>query len=138
VPWDNRPLINARGETLATRSAFKRLLTHRVLIPASLWWEWQKGDGGAKTKTRIRPSDGGLFAFAGLVDGDRFTMVTTTAAPSVAHVHDRMPVVLPAEAEAAWLDPEAPFEEAAAALAPFGGALDAAADIDPPKQPRLF
>ena len=34
------------------------------------------------------------------------SILTKDAAPSVADVHDRMPVVLPTQAHAAWLDPE--------------------------------
>jgi putative SOS response-associated peptidase YedK len=34
------------------------------------------------------------------------TKDATPSAPSAADVHDRMPVVLPTRAHAAWLDPE--------------------------------
>jgi putative SOS response-associated peptidase YedK len=34
-------------------------------------------------------------------------IVTTTASEQLAHVYDRMPVMLPPEAEAAWLDHDA-------------------------------
>lgn len=33
------------------------------------------------------------------------SILTKDAAPSVADVHDRMPVALPTESHAAWLDP---------------------------------
>ncbi|HSV28900.1 MAG TPA: SOS response-associated peptidase [Candidatus Omnitrophota bacterium] len=138
VSWDKRPLINARAETLASRSAFKRLLGSRILIPATLWWEWRKNADGSKTKMRIRRPDGDLFAFAGLVDGERFTMVTCAPAPSVAHVHDRMPSVLSPAAEADWLDPAVPFADVAANLEPYREALDVAVDEDKPAQGSLF
>ena len=32
-------------------------------------------------------------------------VITTEAAPELAHIHERMPVVLPTEDWAAWLDP---------------------------------
>ena len=32
-------------------------------------------------------------------------IVTTTPAPAVAHVHDRMPVIVPPDAYGEWLDP---------------------------------
>lgn len=98
VAWDKRPLINARAETLATK--FKRILSSRILIPASLWFEWQ---GPNKRKHRLFRADRALFAFAGLRDGDRFAMVTTAPLPAIAHIHDRMPAVLAPEAEAQWL-----------------------------------
>lgn len=98
VPWDKRPLINARAETLSTK--FKRLLPNRILIPASLWFEWQ---GPAKRKHRLFRADKDLFAFAGLLDGDRFTLVTQAPLPAIAQIHDRMPAVLAPGAEAQWL-----------------------------------
>ncbi len=116
VAWDKRPVINARAETLDKRAAFKRLLGQRVLIPASAWWEW-RAVGKGKIKMRLRPEAGGVFAFAGLADGDRFTLVTRAAAPSLAAIHDRMPAIVPAAAEADWLDPARPFTDIAVALA---------------------
>jgi putative SOS response-associated peptidase YedK len=122
VDWDARPLINARAETLASRPTFRPLLSRRVLIPATSWWEWRK-DGKARHKTRLQPAAGGLFAFAGLADGERFTMITCAAAADVAAVHDRMPVVVDEAAEAAWLDSSRPFAEVAPLLVPTGRQL---------------
>ncbi|MGE5547864.1 MAG: SOS response-associated peptidase [Solirubrobacterales bacterium] len=144
VSWDKRPLINARAETLATRSAFRRLLGSRVVIPATRWWEWRKEpDGKTKTKMAITRGDGDLFAFAGLVDGDRFTVVTCAPTAELAAVHDRMPAVLAPEAEAAWLDPSQPFEAASRGLLPYAGELAVttdvgSADVGPPAQGTLF
>lgn len=138
VSWDTRPLINARAETLGRRSAFRPLLGARVLVPASAWWEWQKQAAGGKIRMRIGLPGGGAFAFAGLTDGERFTLVTCPPCPAVAHIHDRMPAVLPPEAEASWLDPAVPFPEVASALAPYSGPLEARVDVDPPAQKGLF
>ena len=133
VAWDKRPLINARAETLASR--FKRLLGARVLVPATSWWEWRKEpDGKTKTKMRLGLAEGGLFALAGLVDGERFTIVTCAPSPSIAHVHDRMPLVLPRDAEQAWLDPAMPFEDMA--LGPYEGELRAEVDVEAPAKPK--
>jgi putative SOS response-associated peptidase YedK len=62
--------------------------------------------------------DGEPFAFAGLwatwrgrpdVEPLRTcTIVTTQASAQLAHVHDRMPVMLPRDAEQAWLDSATP------------------------------
>jgi len=136
VPWDKRPLINARAETLAGR--FKRLLGARVLVPATSWWEWRKeADGKTKTKMRLGRADGGMFALAGLVEDGRFTIVTCAPAPSIAHIHDRMPLVLSKQAEAAWLDPAVPVEDMA--LGPYEGDLKAEMDVAmKPKQADLF
>lgn len=118
APWDGKPLINARGETLATKKTFKPLLESRCLVPATAYFEWRRV-GRERLKNRIAPADGEPFAFAGLHDGTNFTIVTCAPAPDVAHIHDRMPVILPAESEAAWIDPAFAFERVAALLAPF-------------------
>jgi putative SOS response-associated peptidase YedK len=62
--------------------------------------------------------DGEPFAFAGLwatwrarpdVEPLRTcAIVTTSASAQLAHIHDRMPVMLEPGAEAAWLDPATP------------------------------
>jgi len=45
-------------------------------------------------------------------------IVTTTASRSIAHIHDRMPVILAPEAFDFWLDPKVDAETAAAAIQP--------------------
>jgi putative SOS response-associated peptidase YedK len=134
--WDGKPLINARAETLAERRTFRPLLGQRCLVPATAYFEWRK-DGRRRHRNRIAPVDGGLFAFAGLVDGDDFTIVTCAPAAAIAHVHDRMPVILAPAAEAGWLDPARPFAEAAPALAPYAASPLTAAE-EAPRQPDLF
>ncbi|HEX9569055.1 MAG TPA: SOS response-associated peptidase [Rhodospirillales bacterium] len=141
VTWDKNLLINVRAETLAEKRAFRLLLGSRCLVPATTWFEWRKV-GRAKLKNRIAPNSGGIFAFAGLADGARFTVVTCAAAPGVAHIHHRMPVVLAPATEAAWMDPTASFAEVKGALVPYVGALAAAEESPPgigrPGQSDLF
>jgi putative SOS response-associated peptidase YedK len=69
-----------------------------------------------------------LFAFAGLwaawkdPNGDWLrscTIVTTLPNQLVAEVHDRMPVILPRDAEDDWLDPDVPVEHALSLLEPY-------------------
>ena len=108
-------LINARAESLADKPSFQRLLERqRCLIPANGFYEWQTLPGGRKQPLRYALPDDALFAFAGLWDtahaaADRdiraFTLVTTAANELISSVHDRMPVLLAPDAEAAWLDP---------------------------------
>lgn len=95
-------LINARAETVATKPAFRAaLVKRRCLVPADGWYEWR--DKRPHFISRPEP-----IAFAGLYErrGDvrTFTIVTTSAAPDIAYLHDRMPVVLPAGVWDAWLD----------------------------------
>ena len=119
--WDGKPLINARAETLDERKTFRPLLAKRCLVPASAYFEWRRRDG-RKLKNRIAPGDSGLWAFAGLTDGEFFTIITCSPAPAIAHIHGRMPVILEREAELDWIDASKPFAEVAPLLSPYSGA----------------
>ncbi|WP_436642985.1 SOS response-associated peptidase [Microbaculum sp. FT89] len=110
-------LINARGDTVATKPAFRGAMRHhRCLIPADGFYEWQKTDLGRKVPHLIRRPDRGPFAFAGLwetwlgADGselDTATIVTTDANKTLMPLHDRMPVVVQPRDFDRWLDAEA-------------------------------
>lgn len=108
-------MINARSESVedkpAFRAAFKR---RRCIVPASGFYEWQAGPHG-KTPLFIYPTDGGLFAFAGLWEvwhdpsGSEvrtFTILTTGANEFMRGIHERMPVILHREDFEQWLDPD--------------------------------
>lgn len=113
------PLINARAETVAEKPAFRGALRHRrCLIPADGFFEWAPVPEGAPKSAKKQPwwfrrADGGLFALAGLWEPGNaeaphgsYTLITTEPNGVVSAVHDRMPVILSAEAYARWLDPE--------------------------------
>lgn len=121
VDWDAKPLINARAETLRTKATFRLLLNRRCLVPATAYFEWQRSEGGAKQKMRIHPKDAEIFAMAGLVgtDGDTVTIVTCAPSPEIADIHNRMPVILDADDEAAWIDPKITFQDVESLLRPF-------------------
>lgn len=135
VSWDTNPLINARAETLERKKTFRPLLANRCLVPATAYFEWRR-DGARRLKNRIAPADGKLFSFAGLTDGERFTIITCRPTALIAHIHDRMPVILEAEAGAAWLDEERSFADVKPLLAPFAATL--AANEQAPLEPDLF
>jgi putative SOS response-associated peptidase YedK len=109
-------LINARAETLAAKPSFRTAFQRRrCLVPADGFFEWRK-DPGSKRRIPIRFILKGEepFAFAGLWETWRgrdghelrtFTLITTPPNELVAPVHDRMPAILKAENEEAWLDP---------------------------------
>jgi putative SOS response-associated peptidase YedK len=124
-PWSKTPetrltMINARAETLeerpAYRDAFRR---YRCLIIADGFYEWRRREGGPSQPFHIARADRQPFAFAGLWSawhGEDLTVrsctiVTTAAQGAVAGLHDRMPVILPAAAESAWLGPGFPRRE---------------------------
>ncbi len=59
-------MINARAETVAEKTVFKKALAkRRCLIPASGFYEW-KEDGKNKTPMYIRLKSQEEFCFAGL------------------------------------------------------------------------
>lgn len=93
MSWDGKPLINARAETLTERKTFRALLERRCAVPATAYFEWRQ-DGQRRLKNRIAAADGGIVSFAGLRDDDRFVIVTCPAAPTIAAINDRMPVIL--------------------------------------------
>lgn len=119
------PTINARLETVEEkpfyRDAFRR---QRCLVPADGYYEWLT-DGKRKIPYFLHLPDDTPFAFAGLWDtwegqgADPFSsyaILTTSAAPNIAHIHHRMPVLLPKDHWRAWLDPETPVDNARKSL----------------------
>lgn len=107
-------MINARGETVAEKTSFKRpFKTQRCLVLADGFYEWRKSDDG-KIPTYIHLDNHQPFAFAGLwdrwqaPDGEEIlscTIITTEPNDVMAPIHNRMPVILPDDALDLWLDP---------------------------------
>jgi putative SOS response-associated peptidase YedK len=104
--------INARAETVAELPSFRAALARRrCLVAADGWYEWARRDGGGRQPFYLTPADGSLLAFAGLYEiwgEDRLltsSIITTAAVGELDRVHDRMPLVLPPDRWAAWLDP---------------------------------
>ncbi|MFB6127893.1 MAG: SOS response-associated peptidase [Halolamina sp.] len=114
-PWANEPeegLVNARAETAPEKQLFRDAwASHPCLVLSSGFYEWRQCDHGPNRPFRIYRNGDPLFAMAGLWDvwehdGERtrcVTVLTTDATDPVASIHDRMPVVLPADAEREWL-----------------------------------
>ncbi len=106
---DRRPIINARSETAASKPMFKDGMAHRhCLIPATYYFEWASQDG-KKVKYAIRQSDSEMIYMAGLYRIEHgidplFTILTRSPAESIAFIHGRMPVILPAAATNDWLN----------------------------------
>ncbi len=112
-------MINARIETVTEKPAFKKAAARRrCLLPAQGYYEWQQTDEG-KIAHFLHDPDGQLLAMAGLYelwrdqaladdDPDRWlwtcTIITQQATDLIGEIHDRNPVIVPAELQAAWLD----------------------------------
>jgi len=120
-------LINARGESVNEKPAFKNAMKRRrCLFPADGFYEWKR-TGERKQPYFVRLKSGQPMAFAGLWESwmgpngeeqESAAIVTTTASRSIAHIHDRMPVIVPPEAFDFWLDPHVDGETAAAVIQP--------------------
>src|SRR5271163_1871840 len=113
-------LINARGESVLDKPAFRNAMRRRrCLIPADGFYEWQARDTAGPKRpyfVRARTDAGGdapPLAFAGLWETwtgpngeeiDTAAIVTTPANRLLAAIHDRMPVIVAPEAFNLWLD----------------------------------
>jgi putative SOS response-associated peptidase YedK len=120
-PWmkeanDPGRQINARSESAFDKPMFRDAMRKgRCLIPADAFYEWQKQGRGPSRPYAIALKSRGPFAFAGiwrrvrLGDGslpETCAILTMDAWPAIRDIHTRMPVILPAEHHAPWLDPE--------------------------------
>lgn len=104
--------FNVRAEEITNKSFWRDAFArHRCLVPATGWREFV-ARGKKKQPYQFRLPTG-LFAFAGVwsrwtsPDGeliDSFAIVTTAPNATAAAYHDRMPLVVPPELRAAWLD----------------------------------
>jgi len=120
-----RNTFNARSEEAATKPMWRYPVTKsRCLVPAAGWYEWKAVESrdpstGEKKQTKqpylVRKVDREPIAFAGLmsrrnVAGEKpefsCTILTRDALGPAAGIYNRMPIALPKDAEAAWLDPE--------------------------------
>ncbi|AGL20736.1 SOS response-associated peptidase [Actinoplanes sp. N902-109] len=101
-------MINARSETVAASPAFaSSFQKRRCLVPADGWYEWVRA-GKQRQAYYMTPRDGSVLAFAGIWTKWRgetlsCSVLTTAASGGLQAVHDRMPLILPAERWAAWL-----------------------------------
>jgi putative SOS response-associated peptidase YedK len=123
-------LINARAETAPEKPSFREaVVRRRCLVPATGFYEWRREGVSVKQPFSITPASGVFFAFGGLwerwqppsrADADAaeraldtgiaqpletFSILTCAANADLSGLHDRMPVLVPPEAFAAWLDP---------------------------------
>jgi putative SOS response-associated peptidase YedK len=134
-------LINARGESVGDKAAFRNAMARRrCLFPADGFYEW-KTAGRQSRPYFVRPGRGGPIAFAGLWEAwmgpngeevETACIVTTAANRMLAPIHDRMPAVIAPEAFDLWLDcAKVDATLAAALIAPAPEGLFEAYEISP-------
>jgi putative SOS response-associated peptidase YedK len=132
-------LINARGESIGEKPAFRNAMRRRrCLLPADGFYEW-KSETGRRRPFCVRPRDGRPVGFAGLWETwmgpngeelDTACIVTTAANRLLAPIHDRMPAVIAPGAFDLWLDcAKVDAETAAALIAPAPESLFEAYEI---------
>ena len=106
-----RPLINARAETIHDKPSFKKLIARtRVIVPVNGFYEWRRSEG-SKVTFYFRSSDQDALALAGIYqvnrDGEmQCCLITTDANTVMRPIHDRMPALIPQEAMDDWLRSE--------------------------------
>jgi putative SOS response-associated peptidase YedK len=106
-------LINARGESVNDKPAFRNAMKRRrCLFPADGFYEWMT-EGQTKRPYLAKPRAGGPIAFAGLWENwigpngeemETAAIVTTQANHTMGAVHHRAPVIVAQEAFDFWLD----------------------------------
>ena len=114
-PWYGKPnggplLINARAESVAEKPAFRQAVRERrCIVPATGFYEWTR-DGDTRLPWWITRADGAPMAFAAVWQSwgrddplATVAIVTTAANAEMAHLHDRMPVVLDPADWPLWL-----------------------------------
>lgn len=107
--------INARSESVHEKPTFRKAFSRsRCLIPATGYYEWATELGHYKTKQPvfIARDDDQPMAFAGIYDTwlsphneikASAAIITRDAVDSLAKVHNRMPLFLPAARWRDWL-----------------------------------
>jgi len=122
-------MFNARAETIAEKPSFREAFKRRrCLIVADGFYEWQKMEKGKKP-FHFSLRSAGPFGFAGLYETwmspenkpvKTCTIITIDANDLLKPIHDRMPVIVPKDKEALWMDPGVPDpRELAAILKPY-------------------
>ena len=116
-----RRLVNARLDSVTQKPAFREAWQRRrCLIPASGFYEWSSRQGSRKRPHFIRPSAEPLLAIAGLWERWRTpsgepletcVIVTVEANAQLKPIHDRMPLLIPRDAHALWLDPRSSLDD---------------------------
>jgi len=105
-----RNVINIRQETLEQKKSFQDLMSgRRCLIPVTAFYEWKSTKVGKVPylfyqRQMVTFSLAGLWNRNAIGSQNEFAVLTTKAQGEVSRVHNRMPLIIPIESEALWLD----------------------------------
>ncbi len=127
-------LINARAETLLQKPSFQNLVPRkRCVVITDGYYEWKR-TSSKSIPYYIHHRDNKLLPMAGLWDtwenpsGEgifSYTVITTTPAPFVEEIHNRMPVILKPDDIKAWLQVHnTSIPDAMNLLTPYTGQLN--------------
>ncbi|MBV1900851.1 MAG: SOS response-associated peptidase [Kordiimonadaceae bacterium] len=114
-----KPLINARIETILEKPSFKSSIRRkRCLVPFTDWYEW-RSEHGQKIPYRVRHHADAMGAFAGVWStwhgpgGDfwleTMAIVTGPAEATLKPLHSRKPLVVRPEQYGEWLQAHDPL-----------------------------
>jgi len=118
-PSGGRKPINAKCETVRTLPTFREAYRlRRCIVPVDGFFEWTAIKGQkAKQPYAIAMKDGKPFGIGGIWENWKdpssgewirtFAILTTDANALVAHIHNRMPLILAPEDYERWLGDEA-------------------------------
>lgn len=114
----DRPLINARSETIAGKPSFRGPFRRRkCLVPADGFYEWKRG-GASPIPYHIALPDKQPFTFAAIWEAwtgpagedwlETVSLITKVATPEMKIIHHRSPVIVAEEDYDLWLRPQDP------------------------------
>lgn len=98
-------VFNSRNEDILNRKMFKQdFISHRLAIPATSYYEWDK----EKTKYKLSTNDE-LMYFAGIYHYENnqfvFSILTKEADEKIKNIHERMPFILAEKDVKKYIDP---------------------------------
>ena len=121
VDGKQKPVVNARIETAPTKSLFSEAWAkHRCIVPASWYFEWEhhKDKSGkivTGEKYMIQPKGEVITWLCGLYRIENgfpvFAIITKSPTEELSRIHDRMPLILPADRIDEWISPASKPEE---------------------------
>ena len=134
--------LNAVGETVFEKPSFRKsIVSQRCLLPVNAFFEWRDVNK-VKYPYCIASNENELFSLGCIYDTwtdpstgeivNTFSILTTEANPLMEKIHNlkkRMPLILKAEDEAKWIDPNLPKGEIQKLIKPFDEALMSAYTI---------